>query len=324
VNGGYFVIDPTDGTPGASAGISVIGGALVREAVNGRTSLILPSPSGRDASIDALTSVETATATDGTTHVVNGLNRKPGLIRACGGGAGEVATVLGETIPYTQPKHDFTCTNPSELIEFTPAFGPTSETAVGAFVVLNPSGQVIEQRDQCGGQIPDNGSVLCGTGDVAEWLREHAQLGAKINVSTNVLANGKPLSLAAPLGVINGGPRLLRDGIPDITAEAEGFDWPEDPGFYYRFGIRRNPRTLAGITSDGKLLFVTVDGRQPGYSAGASFKESAKIMQSLGALNAVNLDGGGSTTIVVNGKLLNRPSDTTGERPIGNAIIVQP
>lgn len=324
VNGGYFVIESTNGTPGASAGISVIDGALVREAVSGRTSLILPSSSVKDARIEALTSQETVAATDGATHVVSGLNRKPGLIRACGGVAGEVATVLGETIPYTEPKHDFTCTNPSELLEFTPAFGQTSETAAGAEVVLDSSGQVIEQRNQCGGQIPDNGLVLCGTGDAVEWLSEHAQLGTRIDTSTNVLADGKPLPLTAPLGVINGGPRLLRDGVPDITAEAEGFDWPEDPGFYYRFGIRRNPRTLAGITSDGKLLLVTVDGRQPGYSVGASFKESAKIMRSLGAVNAVNLDGGGSTTIVVKGKLLNRPSDTTGERPIGNAIIIQP
>jgi len=324
VNGGYFVINSTDGTPGASAGISVINGALVREAVNGRTSLILPSSSGRDAQIEALTSVQNATSTDGAMHVVTGLNRKPGLIRACGGVDGEVATVMGQTIPYTSPKHDFTCTNPNELIEFTPAYGQTSETAQGEEVALDSSGQVIEYRQQCGGTIPNNGLVLCGTGNVTQWLRSHAQLGAKINISTDVLADGKSLTLAAPLGVINGGPRLLRDGVPSITAEAEGFDWPEDPGFYYRFGIRRNPRTLAGITSDGKLLLVTVDGRQPGYSAGASFQESAKIMQSLGAVDAVNLDGGGSTTIVVNEKLLNSPSDATGERPIGNAIIIQP
>lgn len=57
---------------------------------------------------------------------------------------------------------------------------------------------------------------------------------------------------------------------------------------------------------------------------GASFRESALIMRSLGAVDAVNLDGGGSTTLSINQQLVNRPSDATGERPIADAIIIQP
>ncbi|MCC5670895.1 phosphodiester glycosidase family protein [Nostoc sp. CHAB 5784] len=99
---------------------------------------------------------------------------------------------------------------------------------------------------------------------------------------------------------------------------------PDDPEFgYYRFGVRRNPRTLAGISARGTLLLVTVDGRQPGKSVGASFEESARIMRSLGATDALNLDGGGSTTLTINQQLINRPSDSTGERPIADAIIIQ-
>lgn len=316
VNGGYFVIGATDGTPGDLAGISIIGGNLVSEAVNGRTSLILPDDRARDARVAALTSQQTATATDGATREVDGLNRKPGLIRGCGG--------VGEDIPTTSPKHDFTCTDKSELIQFTPKFGQTSEPGSGAEVVLDTSGQVIEIRNQCGGQIPANGSLLCGTGEAAEWLEAHAQPGANIDININVLANGEPLQLSAPLGVINGGPRLLGNGTIEISAFSEGFHWSENPEFYYRFGVRRNPRTLAGVTAQGKLLFVTVDGRQPGWSVGASFKESAQIMQSLGAVDAVNLDGGGSTTMTIGNQLVNRPSDTTGERPIADAIIIQP
>jgi hypothetical protein len=126
------------------------------------------------------------------------------------------------------------------------------------------------------------------------------------------------------LGVVNGGPRLLRNGFVEIPAAAEGFYRQEEPEFYYRFGVRRNPRTLAGVTASGKLLLVTVDGRQPGWSVGASFEESAWIMRSLRAVDAVNLDGGGSTTMTVGNQLVNRPSDTTGERPIADAIIIQP
>ena len=125
-----------------------------------------------------------------------------------------------------------------------------------------------------------------------------------------------------PRAVVNGGPRLVRAGRPAITASAEGFDWPEDPGFFYRFGVRRNPRTLAGVTRAGRLLLVTVDGRRPGHSVGASFAESAAVMRALGATDAVNLDGGGSTGMTVGGTLVTVPSDATGERPIGDALLL--
>jgi len=160
VNGGYFVIEPSDGTPGDLAGISVIDGELVSEAVNGRTSLLLSSNSGRDASIATVTSQQTATASDGTTREVDGLNRKPGLIRGCGG--------VGGDEPTENPKHDFTCTDSSELIQFTPAFGQTTESGSGAEAALDASGRVIEFRSQRGGEIPSGGSVLSGTGDAAE------------------------------------------------------------------------------------------------------------------------------------------------------------
>ena len=77
------------------------------------------------------------------------------------------------------------------------------------------------------------------------------------------------------------------------------------------------------MTEDGQLLLVAVDGRQPGYSVGASFIESAKIMRSLGAAEAVNLDGGGSTTLTVGAAVMNQPSDPTGERPIADAIVIR-
>jgi hypothetical protein len=130
--------------------------------------------------------------------------------------------------------------------------------------------------------------------------------------------------LAEGTSVVNGGPRLLINGEPDITAYQEGFVWPENPEFYYRFGVRRNPRTLAGTTAEGNLLLVAVDGRQPDYSVGASFEESALIMQALCAVEAVNLDGGGSTAMTIGEELVNQPSDPTGERPIGDAIVVLP
>ncbi|MGI8793436.1 MAG: phosphodiester glycosidase family protein, partial [Acidimicrobiales bacterium] len=90
----------------------------------------------------------------------------------------------------------------------------------------------------------------------------------------------------------------------------------------------RHPRTLAGWTADGELLLVTIDGRQPGHSAGATLAEAADVMLALGATNAVNLDGGGSTTFVGpcdagSSCVLNRPSDRR-ERHVSSALVLVP
>jgi hypothetical protein len=143
-----------------------------------------------------------------------------------------------------------------------------------------------------------------------------------MSVTTEVRGEHGRVPLARGLGVVNGGPGLLRGGHAAITAAAEGFDHPDDPGFYYGFALRRNPRTIAGVTRGGRLLLVAVDGRAPGYSAGLDFEEEAAVMRSLGARDAVNLDGGGSTTMTIRGNVVTRPSDATGERPIGDAIVL--
>jgi exopolysaccharide biosynthesis protein len=311
INGGYFVVGSSDGTEGDLAGVSMINGHLISEAVNGRTTLILDR---ENAQIDSVETHLTVTSSDGAERALDGLNRKPGLIRGCGG--------VGDTFDY--PKHDFTCTDSGELVQFTPAFGMTTESGDGIEVVLNSSGLVIEVRKSRGGLIPENGSVLAGTGDAAEWLLAHGKVGEKINVETSILAGEQPFKVSPTTGMINGGPSLLHDGEETITAISEGFHWKDNPEFYYRFGERRHPRTLAGVTKNDEILLVTVDGRQPGHSVGANFEESARIMKSLGAVDAVNLDGGGSTTMAVGSEMVTRPSDRNGERPIGDAIVILP
>lgn len=316
INGGYFVIGEADGTPGDLAGVSVVDGEVVSEAVAGRTSFLLPRTSGAGARVATVDTRSAVRADDGATRELDGLNRRPGLIRGCGGTGGDV--------PVEVAKHDFTCTDASELIAFTPRFGASTEPGVGAEAALDPDGRVLELRTARGGAIPSGGSVLSGTGEAAAWLATHAQVGRRVRSLIDVVADGAPLGLTNQTGVVNGGPRLLRDGREDIPALAEGFVWPEDPGFFYRFGVRRNPRTLAGVRRDGRIVLVTIEGRAPGVSVGASFTESAGVLRSLGARDAVNLDGGGSTGLTVGARLLTRPSDLAGERPIGDALILEP
>ena len=113
-------------------------------------------------------------------------------------------------------------------------------------------------------------------------------------------------------------PRPSRGRIA-VRTRPEGFD---RPGLYGRFVAARNPRTLAGVTATGALLLVTVDGRRPGWSAGMSLADAARLMKSLGARDALNLDGGGSSTMVYGGRVVNRPSDRVGERPVGDGVFV--
>lgn len=83
------------------------------------------------------------------------------------------------------------------------------------------------------------------------------------------------------------------------------------------------PRTAIGQRKDGTILLLVIDGRQPGYSLGATLTDVQNILYEQGAYNAANLDGGSSTTMFYNGKVVNRPADMLGERLIPTAFIVK-
>jgi hypothetical protein len=326
VNGGYFVVGPEDGTPGDLAGLSVIDGRLISEAVNGRTDLVVTDGPTVSAGVARLSTIDAIASSDGAERELDGLNRVPGLIRSCGG--------VGGDEPTQSPLHDFTCTDSSEVILYTPDFGTTTPNGEGYEVTLDSSKVVVDAHEGRGTTVPPGGSVLAGTDSGARWLRDHAQLGDKVTVNEQLLSGGQPLCAAgvrchafqptAQTSVVNGGPRLLRAAAADITAYAEGFVHPGDPSFYYHFGEHRNPRTLAGVRPDGTIVLVVADGRYPDISVGLSFREEARIMQAFGARDAVNLDGGGSSTMTIGSTLVNHPSDTTGERPIGDALLLLP
>ncbi|HEV3472200.1 MAG TPA: phosphodiester glycosidase family protein [Actinomycetota bacterium] len=121
---------------------------------------------------------------------------------------------------------------------------------------------------------------------------------------------GWSLGWPGVIETIGGNPTLVRNGELFIGSGSTPF-------------FQRHPRTGVGYTDDGRVLFVTVDGRQPGYSVGMTPKRFAKLFMSLGATYALNLDGGGSTTMVVNDEIVNRPSDGR-ERLVGSALLLLP
>ncbi len=159
--------------------------------------------------------------------------------------------------------------------------------------------------------IPLGKAVLSGHGKAGEFLRNNVKLKdtVKIVLQLNPMV-GKIFQ------AIGGLPRIIRDG-QNVVAQTY-----QQEGASSSFTYSRHPRTAVGFSKDStKVYFVTVDGRQA-TSVGMTLDELANFMLTIGVWHGVNLDGGGSTTMVVRGQVVNSPSDATGERSVSNAILV--
>jgi len=113
---------------------------------------------------------------------------------------------------------------------------------------------------------------------------------------------------------VGGGPVLLQMGRIGITNKEERM---------FVNGLHdRHPRTAMGYTNDGKLIILVVEGRNPGIAEGASLQHLAVIMRSLGCHEALNLDGGGSSCMLINGRQTITPSDKEGQRPVPAVFLI--
>ncbi|CAN5396026.1 hypothetical protein BH11ARM1_BH11ARM1_14310 [soil metagenome] len=154
--------------------------------------------------------------------------------------------------------------------------------------------------------VADNQVVLIGRGTVANTV---GNLRPGDLVPIDIKVQGFDWSKTS--NAIGGGPFLLRNGTVSIDAAEEGFN----AAF-----IARNPRSAVGVTPQGDIWFVAIDGRTA-MSIGATIAEEAVVMQNLGCSDAINLDGGGSTLLNILGVTVNRPSDRA-ERPVSNGLMV--
>ena len=314
-NGGYFVMDPAAGAPGDPAGAAVQDGKVLSEPVGDRPSLVIGAKN--ETSIQRLRWRGKVTAPGNAGELpLDGLNRVPGLIRNCGG---------TDDTPTNLPLHDFICTDANEIVAFTPEFGATTPSGPGLEAVLDAKGTVIALNNSRGTAVPAGGHTLQATGTDTAKLAALAKPGYRLTVDTDLLnEGGKPLKTSATTDVVNGGPTLVENGELNVTAKRDGMVRAgESNSFFYGWVHKRNPRTIAGVDGQGRTLLVTADGRQT-TSLGLSIKEAADVARSLGMVNAINLDGGGSTTMVQDGQVVNSPSDAAGERPVGDALLVLP
>ena len=194
-----------------------------------------------------------------------------------------------------------------ELILFNNAYGPSSGTNAYGMEYILQEGKVVA-KNISNSQLSADTIVLSAHGASAQALAA-VKVGDQLTVRQTL---GSVWDNA--VDALGAGPMLLKDGELFLTAEQEEF--PVD------VAVGRAPRTAAGITAKGHILLVVVDGRQA-CSRGMTLAEMAQFMKKLGAKDAINLDGGGSSEMIVKNQVVNCPSDGH-ERRVGDALAVFP
>jgi len=189
---------------------------------------------------------------------------------------------------------------------YTPIYGSDSRIAADNYTVSVRAGKVVKAEFYKGAvEIPKDGMLVC------LHLGDKSNDVLPFNIGEAIKLIHEP-ALPTDVQAYECGSRLIKEGKVVIG------DRDELVGVL----TNRDPRTAIGIKRDGKVLLVTVDGRQPGFSAGMTGRELADLMLELGAADAAMLDGGASTEMIVDGKIVNGPSFKGLERPLGGGILV--
>lgn len=219
------------------------------------------------------------TLPDGTTRAINGIDRDRDS---------------WELIAYTRKWFASTCTKD----DGSEAVITTENLPVRLGVPVK--GRVTKLRPDAGDTpIPTNGIVLSGAGPAGEFIQNSLKEGMEVTLSFNVVPRDTT-GWEKVVEAAGGTPRLLRDG--EICT-----DYAQE-GIATGFVTTTHPRSAIGSTADGRLVLAVVDGRQ--YNAtGMALPDLARLMKRLGCVDALNLDGGGSSTMATHFGVLNSPSD---------------
>ena len=190
----------------------------------------------------------------------------------------------------------------THVIAFTPDWGEVSPPSpkYGMQIVVK-DGKLI-RTSQAQNTIPKNGFVIVGPESKLKDFTgaKDYKLDIKINPEWKDVNH-----------IISGGPYLVKNGevFVDMTEQKLS-----------AIG-GRNPRTAIGYTKDNNLIMITADGRE-GESIGLTLTELAKLMKQLGCINAMNLDGGGSTVMFIKGQVVNKPA-VQGGIPLSHTLIIK-
>ena len=190
----------------------------------------------------------------------------------------------------------------THVIVYTKDWGKTSPQTpkYGIQMVISNDKLIRVSQESC--EIPDDGYVISGPESVLNQFAKAKNFYLDVKMSPEWVGVNH---------VLSGGPYLVKDGevFVDMTAEK-----------LTSIG-GRNPRTAIGYTKNNHLILLTADGRE-GASIGLTLFELANLMKSLGCINAMNLDGGGSTVMYVGGQVVNKPA-VQGGIPLSSTLVVR-
>lgn len=297
INGGFFR-DDKSAWAGDSAGALQIDRRIFSESVNGRVALILDNKPNACEECDY--------TADLTLTWIDHLNTI------------KTVTVGKQVIEMDGVNRE---RSNNELVIYTHDFGPSTLTDNAGWEVVISKNKISTVVSGIGNQqIPSNGFVLSGTGARMAAIISKLKIGKKVRFNSEfyvdvATADGKNSFKSYRPGedVVAGVPQLIKNGKIDITWEQEKTN--------LKFVETLHPRTAVAQLRGSGFLMITVDGRSES-SGGISLNDLADYLLSLGAINAMNLDGGGSSTMFLDGKVVNHPSDKEGERKVSDAILV--
>ncbi|MEJ1155195.1 MULTISPECIES: phosphodiester glycosidase family protein [Microbacterium] len=188
----------------------------------------------------------------------------------------------------------------------------TSEIAADHDAVLAINGDYYGFRDT--GIVVRNGVAYRDEG-ARDGLAFYTD--GRVEVYDETTTTAQELLDAGVWNTLSFGPAIVEDG--EVVDGIENVEIDTNVGNHSIQG--EQPRTAVGVIDDNHYVFVVVDGRDPGYSRGATLTELAEIMTELGAETAYNLDGGGSSTMYFNSEVINQPSND-GERATSDILYV--
>ncbi|CAN5750891.1 hypothetical protein BH20ACI4_BH20ACI4_17430 [soil metagenome] len=284
INAGFFRLDKSI-FAGDAAGVLVIDNELYSESYNGRVTLMIENnPKQTRVSIERVNITDFVEIGEKTFDVGRNRERKK-----------------------------------DDIVIFKNKFNLKTLTDNSGIEFFIQYGKVVKIVDQKGdNEIPSDGYILSASGKMREELMNLLKIGTRVVhfvKQTSPTDSGAGTLFKTAEDITNGVPQLIKNGKIEIT-------WEEERAGK-SFVETRHPRTAVAKLKDGKFLMITVDGRSEA-SAGIDLQNLAEILIEFGATDAMNLDGGGSTTMFVGGKIVNQPSDKEGERKVGDAILVFP
>lgn len=288
INAGFFRLDSSI-FAGDAVGVLQIDGKVLSESQNDRIAIGIIN--GKDKTEVDFAHVETdiwfISFTD-RYFDISGINRE---------------RKKEDAILYTPEFHRTTLTNAdgTELVyECEPCKKKTIYQNKGSNVIA-PNGFVVSF-----GKDYDKGIVEL-------FKKQHLGAWSSVGAAAYSIEKEKSFFFSKAEDITNGVPQLIKNGRVEIT-------WEQEKAAK-AFVENKHPRTAVAKLKDGKFLMVTVDGRSL-ESVGMNLQELAEFLLELGAVDAMNLDGGGSTTMFLDGKIVNKPSDKEGERKVSDAILV--